>query len=185
MQFDSKGGLMSKDKLYRYYAHDALVPKYDKDTRILVVGSFPSCIGSDNPDYYRDSNNCMMKLLGKACGIEEKGRIASDEFLKYGIGFFDIIESCYSLPSFKDNEIVAPSINAELFKVINSKGSNIKVIIVTGQLAWRLFCEKASLINGDKIIYKIPSTSGLSVRYGRIKIGEIADAIRSFIKKGL
>ncbi len=164
--------------VYRRYTHEDLKPEYNKDTRILIVGSFsPNAEG-----YYQDPTNCMRKLLAKACGMDENTDMKSANFLQFGIGFFDIIQNCYATEGFKDSEILEPAINPELFNAINNKENKIEIVVVTGQLAWKLFCEKANLLNTGKIIYKIPSTSGYAKRYGLIDEDSIIKTLKWFIK---
>lgn len=166
---------------YKRYTHDKLKPLYNANTQILIVGSFPSSIEDENRDYYNDSNNCMKDILKKVCDIDTNESIQSSSFLEFGIGFCDIIQSCFAQPNFQDKDIVSPVINNDVIKIANEE--NIKVIVVTGKLAWKLFCSVAHSIKKNKIIYKIPSTSGLSIRYKKIDTDAIISTLKLFIKK--
>lgn len=166
--------------VYRYYRHDNLDPICDENTHILIVGSFPPCINDENPDYYKDSTNCMKDILKKACGISSADNVDAGFFKDHGIGFFDIVDSCYT-SDFRDSHIIAPVINDQLIKAINK--NDIKVIVVTGNLAWKLFCKIAHSLKQTKIIYKIPSTSGRSRQFDRINVDEIASTLKLFIRR--
>ena len=76
---------------YRHVEH-TFGPVYDSQSRILILGSFPSVKSREINFYYGHRNNRFWKILGMLFNeeIEDKKSF----LLKHHIALFDVIESC-------------------------------------------------------------------------------------------
>lgn len=128
-------------------------PFINKDTEILVLGSFPSVKSREAKFYYSHPRNRFYKTLSNIFNEEEPVDIEDrKEFLiKHKIGLYDVIESC-SIKGSSDSSI--KDVTPMDLKGTLEKYPNIKVIGVTGKKACKLF-DKYLLkdSNGVKAIY--------------------------------
>ena len=170
-----------RKKTYTFYSHDFLPPLMDAKTRILVVGSFSSSINRNKHGYYNQKGNYMLPLLGSVCELNNQS-FEDKDFLEYGIGFYDIVQNCYAPGSFADSDILDPVVDRNLFRIINEK--TIEAVVVTGKLAWTLFCENARLIKDNKIIVRIPSTSNTNNHYRKPDWESVVTLLKKIIMLG-
>ena len=138
-------------------------PIYDKDSKVLILGSMPSVKSRELGFYYAHPQNRFWKTLAVVYE-EEIGETKADKikFLKrHHIALFDVLESCDILGS-SDSSIKNPVPN-DLMPIL--KNSNIKTIFTTGQKAYKLYqkyCYKDTKI--EAIL--LPSTSPLNCPKG-------------------
>ena len=135
----------------------------DKDSEILVLGSFPSVKSREVMFYYGHPQNRFFLVLGRL--FNEVAPITVEErktFLKrHKIALYDVIEEC-------DIEGSADSTIKNVIPVdicnILGKFPNIKIIGITGNTA-RYYFDKylISKIKNTKIVY-LPSTSPANAR---------------------
>lgn len=123
-------------------------PIIDSDSRILILGTFPSEISlkSDiKEEYYANSANQFWKIMQKNIGIlvslpynERK-----DLLKKHHIGLWDIISSCERTGS-SDKTIKNPEYNDIYFRI--NKYPNVQMIILNGKSKTRKemkkYCKK-------------------------------------------
>ena len=139
-----------------------LLPVINKDSKVLILGSFPSVKSMEKNFYYMHPQNRFYRILGELLGcdiysksIEEKEEI----LLKHHIALYDVIESC-SIEGSSDSSIknVVPC-NVE--KLI--EGSNIIHIFINGKKAYDLFIKYNKNI---RIPYTmLPSSSPANAKY--------------------
>lgn len=131
-------------------------PVFDENSRILILGTFPSVKSRENHFYYGHPQNRFWKVTAALTGsavpqtIEEKKRM----LLAGHIAVWDVIASC-QIEGSSDSSIrnVVPNDIAGLLEK-----TNIEAVFCNGQKAHELYvkyCEKAC---GKKAV-KLPSTS--------------------------
>lgn len=131
-------------------------PVYDKNSRVLILGSIPSIKSREVGFYYSHQKNRFWKTLAKVYD-EEIGDTKEDKikFLKmHHIALFDVLKSC-DIEASNDSTIRNPIPN-DLMSII--KKTNIKAIFTTGRKAYELYkkyCYKDT--NIEAIL--LPSTS--------------------------
>ena len=76
---------------YRHVEH-TFGPVYDSESRILILGSFPSVKSREISFYYGHPQNRFWKLLSLLFNEEIKDK--KTFLLKHHIALFDVIESC-------------------------------------------------------------------------------------------
>ncbi len=127
-------------------------PVYDENSRILILGSFPSVRSREENFYYGHPQNRFWKLLSKLYGvptpqtIEEKKKF----LLRRGIALWDVISSC-EIENSSDQSIREAVVNdlREIFE-----RADIQAVFVNGKAAWKLYRKYHG-----KEAYCLPSTS--------------------------
>lgn len=133
-----------------------LEPIYDKDSRVLILGTMPSVKSREVAFYYAHPQNRFWKILSRVYN-EEIG-ITSDErkefLIRHHIALFDVLKSC-DIDGSSDSSIKNPIPN-DLSEILNN--SKIKTIFTTGKKAYNLYMK---LIYPNTLIEAIylPSTS--------------------------
>lgn len=131
-------------------------PVYDENSRILILGSFPSVKSREQQFYYGHPQNRFWKVMAALCGEDVPETIeARKEFLlKHRIALWDVIESCDIMGS-SDSSI--RNVQPNDMDVI-LKAADIGGIFLNGDKAYQLYmkyCKK----EGQPPVKKLPSTS--------------------------
>ena len=135
-------------------------PVFDKDSRTLILGSFPSVKSREISFYYGNKQNRFWKTV---CGVfgEEIPQTTEEKkafLLRRKIALWDMVVACEidgsSDASIKNAEI------ADLSVVLD--GANIEKILLNGTLSYNLFLEN---YKGAIPYAKMPSTSPANPRY--------------------
>lgn len=131
-------------------------PVYDENSRILILGSFPSVKSREQQFYYGHPQNRFWKVMAALCGEDVPETIeARKEFLlKHRIALWDVIESCDIMGS-SDSSI--RNVQPNDMDVI-LRAADIGGIFLNGDKAYQLYmkyCKK----EGQPPVKKLPSTS--------------------------
>ena len=136
-------------------------PVYDQESKVLILGSFPSVKSREIQFYYGNKQNRFWKTV---CGVfgEEipqstEGKIG---FLKRRkIALWDMVTECEIVGS-SDASIKNAAV-ADLGPIFET--AKIEKILLNGTLAYQLFCKRYA----DSAIpyYKMPSTSPANPRF--------------------
>lgn len=131
-------------------------PVYDENSRILILGSFPSVKSREQQFYYGHPQNRFWKVMAALCGEDVPETIeARKEFLlKHRIALWDVIASCDIMGS-SDSSI--RNVQPNDMDVI-LKAADIGGIFLNGDKAYQLYmkyCKK----EGQPPVKKLPSTS--------------------------
>lgn len=148
---------MQKDKS-KYYGFD---PVFDADSKILILGSFPSVKSREISFYYGNRQNKFWKILSEFYGcvaetVEDKIKLC----LNNRIALWDVVESC-TIAGSMDSDIKNYTL-VNLSQVLD-KCSIVK-ILCNGQKAYEL---TKSVYKGDIPLVKMPSTSPANVRFDK------------------
>ncbi|MBQ8428782.1 MAG: DNA-deoxyinosine glycosylase [Clostridia bacterium] len=136
-------------------------PVYDKESRVLILGSFPSVKSREISFYYGHKQNRFWKML---CGffqeeIPETVEGKKQFLLTHKIALWDIATACEvqgsSDASIKNAEI------ADLQPIFMA--AKIEKVLLNGTLAYDLFVSKYA--NMAISYQKMPSTSPANPRY--------------------
>lgn len=108
-----------------------LPPVYDKNTEIMILGSFPSAKALASQQYYGNPQNHFWRLMGKVLDEElvpmtYEERIAA--LLKHRIGLWDVFHSCEREGSL-DADICEGQVND--FSAL----PELKIVFLNGKLA--------------------------------------------------
>lgn len=136
-------------------------PVFDNDSRILILGSFPSVKSREQAFYYGNKQNRFWRVLSEFYGckaetIEEKINLC----LGNRVALWDIVASCQIVGSL-DTDIKNYTL-VDLSQVLGK--CNVTKILCNGQKAYRL---TKSAYHGDIPVVKMPSTSPANVRFDK------------------
>lgn len=137
-----------------------LEPIYDKNSKILILGTMPSVKSREYGFYYAHPQNRFFKVLstifGELLPNTKEEKIA---FLKrHNIALYDVLKSC-DIKGSKDNTIKNFEVND--FTII-LKNSCIKTVFTTGKKAYELYQKYCYPVTKIKAIY-LPSSSPLNI----------------------
>ncbi len=131
-------------------------PIYDKNSKILILGSFPSQKSREQEFFYAHPKNRFWKVVASVFGEREPISIQEKkQFLnKQKIAVWDVIRSCEIIGS-SDSSIKNVVAN-DLSEILSV--ANIRAIFVNGKTAEKYYDKYIKLsINRDAIC--LPSTS--------------------------
>ena len=131
-------------------------PVFNKESKILILGSFPSVKSRKNNFYYGHPQNRFWKVLAKIFEVEVPQTIEEKKefLLEHHIAVWDVIESCTIIGS-SDSSIKDVVVN-DFSKVLEN--SEIETIYVNGGKAYELYHKYAEKQTGMEAV-KLPSTS--------------------------
>ncbi len=144
-----------------------IAPVFNENSRILILGSFPSVKSREAGFFYGHPQNRFWKVVSAVCGkavpvtIEEKCKLLLDN----QIAVWDVIKSCDIIGSSDSSikNVVANDLNVILAK------ADIKKIFVNGKKAEELYKKYIEPITGRKAIC-LPSTSPANAAWSLEKL---------------
>ena len=131
-------------------------PLYDKDSKVLILGSFPSVKSREMKFFYGHPQNRFWKVIARIfdqenpTSIEEKRKLILDNHL----ALWDVIAEC-EISGSSDASIKNAKAN-DLSEILNN--SHIQKIIVNGKTAERLYIKYIEPVTDIKAVV-LPSTS--------------------------
>ena len=137
-------------------------PIYNINSKILILGTFPSVKSRETQFYYGHPQNRFWKVIAGVfqCEIPQTNEEKKQMLFKNNIAIWDVIESCDIVGS-SDSSIqnVIPN---DLSIILNH--SNIKKIYANGKTAAKLYEKYTESATGKPII-TLPSTSPANAAY--------------------
>lgn len=150
-------------------------PVYNRESRILILGTFPSVKSRECNFYYGHPQNRFWKVLATIFGegVPETVEDKKDFLLKNKVAIWDVIQSC-TIEGSSDSSIrdVIPSDIIEILK-----NADIKCIYGNGAKACELY-KKYIFPTTNREIVKLPSTSPANAACNVEKLVEQWSAIR-------
>lgn len=131
-------------------------PIYDEQSKVLILGSFPSVKSREQAFFYGHPQNRFWKVIATLVGEETPVTVEQKRamLLRHGIAVWDVIASCEIIGS-SDSSIRNVQVN-DLSRILNA-ASDVK-IFANGTKSYELYCRYAKVQTG-KAITKLPSTS--------------------------
>ena len=151
-------------------------PIYNKDSEILILGSFPSVKSREAGFFYGHSQNRFWKVTAAVCGVDTPTTIEEKKafLLAQRIAVWDVIHSCDIVGSSDSSikNVIANDLNIIL------KTADIRQIYVNGKKAEELY---------NKYIYPqiqreaicLPSTSPANAAWSLERLVEAWECIRN------
>lgn len=144
-------------------------PVYDKNSRILILGSFPSVKSREQQFYYGHSQNRFWRVIAGLTGypvpatIEEKKKM----LLENRIAIWDVIAECEIIGS--SDSSIRNVIPADLEQILAA--ANIEQIYANGGTAKKMF-EKFQKKKCGRGIIGLPSTSPANAAFSLERLME-------------
>ncbi len=145
-------------------------PVYDKESKILILGSFPSVKSRESKFYYGHPQNRFWKVIAKITNRKEPMTIEEKKelLLSNHIAIWDVIESC-TIQGSSDSSIKDVVVN-DFSDILQN--SSIQRIYVNGNKAYELYHRYAEENTGMKAV-KLPSTSPANAAWNLDRLYEI------------
>lgn len=144
-------------------------PVYDENSRVLILGTFPSVKSRETRFYYGHPQNRFWKLLAFLCRWPIPATIPEKKemLLKNGVALWDVIQSC-EIAGSSDSSIknVIPS---DLSRILTC--SSITRIYANGKTAQKLY-DKYQKPQTCMDIIALPSTSPANAAYSFNRLAE-------------
>ncbi len=144
-------------------------PVFDENSKILILGSFPSKKSRDSSFFYGHPQNRFWKVLSNlfseeiADSIEAKKRF----LLSHKIALWDVIASC-EITGSADNSIKNAMPN-DISKILDS--ANIRAIFVNGKTSEKYYKKYMEIKVGRSAVC-LPSTSPANAAWSLEKLTE-------------
>ena len=151
-------------------------PLYNRDSKILILGSFPSVKSREQMFFYGHPKNRFWKVVSTVFGckepktIEEKKQFLFDS----GIALWDVIASCEIIGS-SDSSIKNVKAN-DLLEIL--KEADIRQIFVNGKTAEKYF-KKYTQAQINRAAVYLPSTSPANAAWSLEDLVEKWEVLRS------
>ena len=131
-------------------------PVFDEDSKVLILGTFPSVKSREQNFYYGHPQNRFWKTLAGILAVPVPGSIdEKKEFLlSHHIALWDVIASC-SIEGSSDSSIrdVVPN---DLSRILSA--SSIQAIFCNGKTSWNYYKKYQEAVTGIPAV-SLPSTS--------------------------
>lgn len=152
-------------------------PVYNKDSKILILGSFPSVVSRENNFYYGNNNNRFWAVISVIynCNlpktIDDKIKLILDNDL----ALYDVINSC-TITGSSDSSIknVVPNNIKNIVDI-----SLINTVLLNGKTAYNLYNKYIFDIIGIEGIC-LPSTSAANAKW---RLGDLVNVWSEELKK--
>ncbi len=142
-------------------------PVFDKNSRVLILGSFPSVRSREAGFFYGHPQNRFWKVIAAVFGEEEPKNIDEKRalLLSNHVAVWDVIASC-EIEGSSDASIRDVTVN-DLNVIL--KEADIRAIFVNGQTAYKYYQKYTKpLIGRDAEV--LPSTSPANAQWGLTRL---------------
>ena len=131
-------------------------PVYDSNSRILILGSFPSVKSREAAFFYGHPRNRFWTLMGRIleCDVPPDIEGRKSMLLEHGISLWDVIEECDIMGS--SDSSIRGVIPVDIMKILSL--ADIREIYCNGNTSFSLFMKYLYPVCGITPV-KLPSTS--------------------------
>lgn len=154
-------------------------PLWQEDSRILILGSFPSVKSREQGFYYGHPQNRFWKLMARLLAESVPQTIPEKKamMLAHHIALWDVIESCEIVGS-SDSSIREVRVN-DLGRIV--KESQVRHVFANGGKAFELYEKYGEAMTGLPAV-KLPSTSPANAAFSLERLAENWDCILEHIR---
>ena len=155
--------------------HHPIPPVYDENSRILILGSFPSVKSREQGFFYGHPQNRFWRVTAAVFDDEIPMTVPERRafLLRHGVALWDVIAAC-EITGSSDASIRSPEIN-ELGPILEA--APIRAIFVNGATAARLYRRYAQPLTGRPACL-LPSTSPANASWSLDRLIEAWKVIR-------
>ena len=156
-------------KEYQNISH-GFGPVYNRESRILILGSFPSVKSREQAFFYGHPRNRFWKVLAAVLKEDEPETVEEKKemLLRHGVAVYDVIEQCSIIGS--SDSSIKDVIPANLGIIVEA--SQIQKVYTNGKTAGKLY-RKYQDKELNLPMEELPSTSPANAAYSLEKLTEI------------
>lgn len=153
-------------------------PVFDSDSKILILGSFPSVKSRESEFFYGHPQNRFWRVLSAVCESSCPETVAQKRkfLLSNRIAVWDVIKSCEIVGS-ADSSIRDATAN-DLSLILNV--ASIEAVFTNGGVSTQLY-KKYCLPNTNMPSIQLPSTSPANARFSINMLIEKWSIIKEFL----
>ncbi len=142
---------MEKERL-----NHPIAPVFDENSKILILGSFPSKKSRDTVFFYGHPQNRFWKVLSNVFSeeIADSTEAKKSFLLSHGIALWDVIASCDIVGS--SDSSIKNAVPNDISRILNI--ADIKAIFVNGKTSEKYYKKYIETKVGRKAVC-LPSTS--------------------------
>jgi hypoxanthine-DNA glycosylase len=155
-----------------------IAPVYDAESKILILGSFPSVKSREQQFFYGHKQNRFWKVLAQIleCPVPKEVPEKQEMLLEHHIAVWDVIASC-EITGSSDASIREVQPN-DLSDILSS--AHIQAIYTNGAKAYELYMKYIYPVNGIEA-HKLPSTSPANAAYSMERLTEAWNGIKEYL----
>lgn len=153
-------------------------PLFDQDSKVLVLGSFPSVKSREAQFFYHHPQNRFWKVISLVFDepvpntIDDKRAL----LLRNKIALWDVIQSCEIVGSADSS--IKNAIANDLSRIL--KNAQISWIITNGNTSYQLYMKYIYPVTGIEA-HKLPSTSPANASFSLERLVQEWSVIRTFM----
>lgn len=166
-----------KSSAYQHVSH-CFAPVYNEQSRLLILGTFPSVKSRQQGFFYGHPQNRFWKLLAMLTNADIPSGIAEKKalLLNNKIAIWDVIESCDIIGS--SDSSIRNVIPCDISQILNH--APIEAIFGNGAKACALY-ERYLRPQTGRPIEKLPSTSPANASFSLEKLAEHWGCIKNYL----
>ncbi|MCD8118075.1 MAG: DNA-deoxyinosine glycosylase [Lachnospiraceae bacterium] len=151
------------------HLHHEFPPVYDSNSKILILGSFPSVKSREQQFYYGHPQNRFWKVLAAVTADSVPRTIAEkkDFLLRHKIALWDVIEECEIIGS--SDSSIRNVVPVDIAVILRQ--APIQKIFANGTKAYELYQKYLLPVTG-LVCEKLPSTSPANAAYSLDRLTE-------------
>ena len=154
-------------------------PVFDRNSKILILGSFPSVKSREGHFFYHHPKNRFWKTLAGVLDVPVPDTIAEKKafLLSHRIALWDVIASC-SIEGSSDSSIrdVVPN---DLSVILST--ADIRAIFCNGKTSWNYYRKYQEAVTGIPAV-SLPSTSPANAAWSLEKLKGAKNVIIPYIR---
>ena len=154
-------------------------PVFDRNSKILILGSFPSVKSREGHFFYHHPQNRFWKTLAGVLDVPVPDTIAEKKafLLSHRIALWDVIASC-SIEGSSDSSIrdVVPN---DLSVILST--ADIRAIFCNGKTSWNYYRKYKEAVTGIPAV-SLPSTSPANAAWSLEKLKGAWNVILPYIR---
>ena len=144
-------------------------PLYDADSRVLVLGSFPSVKSREAMFFYGHPQNRFWRVMAALLGCEVPQTVEEKSAMLHGhhIALWDVIASCEITGS--SDSSIKNALPNDIRPILDA--GQIAAVFCNGQTAYRLYCRYLEPVCGREAVC-LPSTSPANATFSLERLCE-------------
>lgn len=153
-------------------------PLYNEESRILILGSFPSVKSREQQFFYGHKQNRFWKVTASvlSCPVPENIEEKRAMLLQHHIALWDVIGSCNIMGS--SDASIQDAVPNDLSPIFER--AQIRAVYANGAKSYEMYQKYIYPKNGRRIV-KLPSTSPANAAFSLEKLVEEWKVIRQYL----
>ncbi len=150
-------------------------PVWDENSKVLILGSFPSVKSREVSFYYGHAQNRFWRVLAAvlSCPVPETIDEKRAMLLSHSVALWDTVEECDIIAS--DDNSIKNAVGVDIMSVLNH--ADIRAIYCNGAMSHKLFMRLLHPVCSREAV-KLPSTSPANAAWSLNRLIDAWSVIR-------